>query len=116
MIKTLKRLPAIFYETASGNKPVRAWLRGLDPDDRHTIGIDLMKVEFGWPIGMPVCRPLSHGLWEVRSSLMSGREARIIFCIHEQRMVMLHSFFKKTQKMPQRDFDLALKRKQEVVR
>ncbi len=24
-------------------------------------------MEFGWPVGMPYCRPLRNGLWEVRS-------------------------------------------------
>jgi hypothetical protein len=27
-------------------------------DDRKLIGADIMTVEFGWPIGMPVCRPI----------------------------------------------------------
>ena len=36
---------------------------------RKQIGVDIKTVEFGWPIGMPVCRPLGDGLYEVRSSL-----------------------------------------------
>jgi hypothetical protein len=30
---------------------VLEWLRGLDKDDRRAIGLDLMRVQFGWPIG-----------------------------------------------------------------
>jgi hypothetical protein len=26
-----------------------------------------MGVQFRWPVGMPLCRPLGDGLWEVRS-------------------------------------------------
>jgi hypothetical protein len=33
-------------------------------------------VEFSWPIGMPLCRALGQGLWEVRSVLPQGRIAR----------------------------------------
>jgi phage-related protein len=50
-------------------------------------------------------------LWEVRSSLPRGRIARVIFCVGKGSMVLLHGFMKKSQKTPQRDIDLALKRK-----
>jgi phage-related protein len=46
----------------------------------------------------------------VRSSLPQGRIARIIFCVSNSSMVLLHGFIKKTQKTPQQELDLALKR------
>jgi hypothetical protein len=45
-------------------------------DDRKIIGEDIKDVEFAWLIGMPLCRPLGGGLWEVRSTLTQGRIAR----------------------------------------
>ena len=60
---------------------------------------------------MPLVRPLGRELWEVRSSLPRGRIARVLFCVEQGRMMLLHGFIKKTQKTPQRDIDLALKRK-----
>jgi hypothetical protein len=54
---------------------VRDWLKDLDAKDRRTIGMDLKDVEYGWPVGMPLCRSLGNGLWEVRSSLSHGRIA-----------------------------------------
>jgi phage-related protein len=62
---------------------------------------------------MPLVRPLGRELWEVRSSLPRGRIARVLFCVEEGRMMLLHGFIKKTQKTPQRDIGLALKRKGE---
>jgi phage-related protein len=59
---------------------------------------------------MPLVRSLGLDLWEVRSSLPRGRIARVIFCV-EQGSMVLHGFMKKTQKTPQQDIDLALKRK-----
>ena len=109
-----KKIPARFYETADGGEPVREWIKSLDDADRRTVGKDVQKVEFGWPIGLSVCKPLSNGLWEVRSHLPSGRIARVIFCIADGTMVLLHGFIKKTQKTPRRDLDLALKRKKEI--
>jgi phage-related protein len=60
---------------------------------------------------MPLVRSLGNELWEVRSGLPRGRIARVIFCIEQACMVLLHGFMKKSQKTPQQDIDLALKRK-----
>lgn len=51
-------IPVRFYQTTAGREPVLEWLRGLNKDDRRVIGLDLMRVQFGWPIGMPLVRSL----------------------------------------------------------
>jgi len=89
------------------------WLRGLAPNDRNTIGQDLMRVQFRWPVGMPLCRPLGGGLWEVRSDLTSNRIARVLFCFSEGQLIALHGFIKKTQKTPDAELALARKRMRE---
>jgi len=106
----LKRLPARFYRSDSGREPVREWLKSLELADRKVLGEDIKDVEFSWPIGMPLVRPLGNDLWEVRSSLAHGRIARVLFCVTGGQMVLLHGFIKKTQKTPKQDIDLALKR------
>ena len=111
----MKRLRAAFYRLSSGREPVREWLKALDAADRKVVGEDIKDVEFSWPIGMPLCRPLGNGLWEVRSDLVSGRIARVIFCIANGQMVLLHGFIKKTQKTPVGELELALKRKKEIT-
>jgi phage-related protein len=90
---------------------VRDWLKALDPGDRKAIGEDIKDVEFSWPIGMPLVRSLGHELWEVRSNRAGARIARVISCIEPDCMVLLHGFIKKTQKTPQHDLNLALRRK-----
>jgi phage-related protein len=115
MIDRTKKLPARFYISPTARNPVREWILELSSDDRHTVGKDIQKVEFGWPIGRPHCAPLGHGLWEVRSDLDSNRIARVIFCMGDGHMILLHGFIKKTQKTLQQDIDLALKRKREVI-
>ena len=103
-----KRVPAIFYRTEAHGEPVREWLKGLSVDDRKRIGEDIKTVEFGWPIGMPVCKPLSDGIYEVRTTLTQHRIARVLFYIDKKsRMVLLHAFIKKTQKTPDEDLALA---------
>ena len=109
-------VPVRFYRSESGKEPVREWLRGLNSEDRRAIGLDLMRVQFGWPIGMPLVRSLKDGLWEVRSSLPSQRIARLVLCFHDNTLVVLHGFIKKTQKTPADDLTLARRRMTEVTR
>jgi phage-related protein len=108
-------IPVRFYRSASGREPVLEWLRQLDKADRRTIGLDLMRVQFGWPVGMPLVRSLQSGLWEVRCVLPSDRIARLILCFHDRTLVVLHGFIKKTQKTPAADLSLARRRMVEVT-
>jgi phage-related protein len=104
----IKRIPAIFYRTEAGSEPVRAWLKEMPAADRRLIGEDIKTVEFGWPVGMPTCRPLGGGLHEVRTGLAGNRIARIFFYVdRRQRMVLLHGILKKTRATPSSDLDLA---------
>jgi Phage derived protein Gp49-like (DUF891) len=77
----LKRIPAVFFRTESGAEPVRKWLRAMEPEDRRLIGEDIRTVEFGWPIGMPTCRPMGDGLHEIRTHLPYNRIARVFFYV-----------------------------------
>lgn len=110
----LKKLPARFFRSSAGNEPVRDWLMSLSKADRKTIGVDISTVEYGWPIGMPTCRAMGKGLWEVRSDLAHKRSARVLFCIAEEQMILLHGFVKKTQRTPKAELDIARERMREV--
>jgi len=111
---TEKRIPTTFYQTETGKEPVREWLKALEKKERFLVGTDIKTVEFGWPVGMPTCRPMGNGLFEVRTDLPSARIARVLFCIYENRMVLLHGFIKKTQKTPKRELELALQRRRKL--
>lgn len=87
----MKRIVAKFFMTEEGTEPVKDWLSGLDKQDRRIIGADIGMVEFGWPIGMPTCRPVRDGVREVRSTVRNGRvEARTYFGIDGATMLLLH--------------------------
>jgi phage-related protein len=108
-----QKIPVVFYRTQGGAEVVRDWLRGLDDADRQALGLDLMRVQYRWPVGMPLCRPLGDGLWEVRTSLPSNRIARVLFSVQQGRILVLHGFIKKTQKTPPDDLALARRRNRE---
>jgi phage-related protein len=113
LAKQGKRVPAVFFRTAAGGEPVRDWLKALpSTEDRKRVGEDIKTVEFGWPLGMPVCRSQGGGIDEVRTALGQNRIARVLFYIDKKgRMVLLHGFIKKTQKTPDDDLALAKKNK-----
>ena len=56
------------------------------------IGADIKTVEFGWPIGMPTCRPMGDGLFEVRTNLPQNQIARVLFCFYEGKMISCYAF------------------------
>lgn len=71
--------------------------------------------EFGPSLGRPHTAPLGKGLFEIRAK---GREgiSRSFFCsIKGQEIVILHTFIKKTQKVPKKHMDMARKRLKEVM-
>jgi phage-related protein len=104
-----RKLEAVLFRTEHGNEPVREWLMSLPRADRKAIGDDILKVQYCWPIGKPLVAALGKGLWEVRSRL-EDRIARILFCLDESTMVLLHGFIKKTQKTPKHELELATRR------
>ena len=108
-----KKFDVVFYRTASGDEVVRKWLRDLDREDRLAVGQDLMRLQFRWPVGMPLCRPLGDGLWEVRSTLARGRIARVLFGIVDGRILAVSGFIKKTPKTPVSELALARRRLKE---
>ena len=113
MPKELRPLPLQFWRSNSGREPTRDWFQELPAVDRAVLGQDMKRVQYGWPIGMPLVKSLGGGLWEVRSSLPSKREARALFVVDEDGIVVLHGFIKKAQKTPQSELNLARKRMKE---
>lgn len=113
---TPQRIELVFYQTDAGNVPVRDWLLELPQDHRREIGRDLQRVQFRWPVGMPLVRPVGQGLFEVRTSLPDGTIARVMFCFRDGELYALHGFIKKAKKIPASDLALARKRQKEVDR
>ncbi len=108
------KIPLAFFRTPSGQEPVREWLKELPEAERQVIGKDLLRAQWRWPVGMPLCRPLGNGLWEIRTDLPTKRTARVLLCLYRDHLVALHGFIKKTRTTPEEDLALARKRKKEL--
>jgi len=108
-------LPAVFFRTETGREPVREWLQDLPKGERKIIGVDIMTVQFRWPLGMPLVRNIGSGIYEIRSRLPT-RIARTLFFVHEGEIILLHGFIKKTRKTPKEDRALAPQRKNAYIK
>lgn len=109
-----QKISLVFYRTPTGREPVREWYKAQSKEDRYILGADLQRVQWKFPIGMPLCRPMGGGLYEVRSTLTNNRMARVLFYLYRGQVVALHAFIKKTSTTPDADLALARKRLKEI--
>jgi phage-related protein len=107
------KLDCRFFMTPSGAEPVRAWLKSLPVLARQEIGSDIRKVQWRWPIGLPLVDGIGQGLYEVRT-MMDGDIFRTFFCVDAGVMWLLHGLMKKTQKTSRADLMLARKRQHQL--
>jgi phage-related protein len=102
-------LQAVFFETESGNQPVRDFILERSREDRKEIGSDIFAVQKGFPLGLPLVEKIDTDLWDVRSHIPDGI-CRIFFTVDQETMVLLHGFVKKTQKIPLKELKTAKSR------
>lgn len=106
------KLPLIFWKSNTGNEPVREWLKGMAAEARKAVGDDLRYVQENWPLGKPHVDGFGDGLYEVRAR-HDKMNYRVLFCIEDDTMILLHGFIKKTPKTPAADVALARRRQKE---
>ncbi len=76
---------------------------------------DLM-IEFGSNLGLPHTKAIENGLFELRVKSQEGI-ARVFFCTKiGKKIIMLHSFIKKSQKTPKKEIKIAKTRMGEVMK
>jgi phage-related protein len=89
-----------------------AWPIGLRARFR---ALTMRMEEYGPNLGMPHTRALGNGLFEIRAKAEEGI-GRAFFCaMVGRKIIILHSFSKKTDKTPKRELDIALSRQKEVI-
>lgn len=66
---------------------------------KKEIGSDIERVQWQWPASKPLVDGLGGGLHEVRTKF-ERIQYRVLFCIVEGTMVLLHGFVKKARTEP----------------
>lgn len=105
------------YEIRYYSDAVRTDILGL-PDTLAARYVVLTRrmLAVGPDLGEPLTKAMGQGLLELR---LKGAEgiARVFFCtLVGRRIVMLHSFVKKSNRTPQRELAVALNRMKEIKR
>ena len=100
----------IYYEDEQ-ESPVKDFISEQSPKEQAKIlrSIDLLE-EFGLYLGMPHIRKIvNYELWELRVQL-GNNIFRILFKDLNNEFVILHGFQKKTDKIPKKEINVALRR------
>lgn len=96
------------YETPSGRKPINEFIENQEKKTQakitHLIGL---LEKYGTQIGMPYSKRLHKSLSELR---IRGDEVRILYGFNDQMILIVHIFKKKTNKVPKKEIETALKR------
>ena len=107
------RFSVEFYETASGQCPVRDFLEDLkqsDPGDFTTLLAGLKKLQDRQYHRPPLSKPVGDDLFELRH--VGKLNTRVLFFFMKgQRMVAVHGIRNKGREIPARDRKAALERK-----
>jgi phage-related protein len=98
-VAALPKLDCRFFRSEQGSEPVREWLKSLSAEVRKEIGADIQRVQWQWPVSKPLVDGLGGGLYEVRTKI-ERIQYRVLFCITENTMVLLHGFVKKARTEP----------------
>jgi phage-related protein len=65
-------------------------------------------------VGMPHIKPLENKMWEMRIKGKVNIARSIYFIATKRKIIVLHTFIKKTQKTPNKSLDIAKQRMKEV--
>jgi len=98
----------VTYSILYYNEQVQEDIMNLpDTLQARYIGLTSRMIEHGPNLGLPHTDSFGSGLFELRLKGIEGI-ARVFFCMMvEKKIVMLHSFIKKTQKSPDKELKIA---------
>ena len=106
-----------FYLTISGRSPIEEFLKELSGEIRSEFLDAIILLEQGQNLSLPLNRNLSSihkGLHELRLKDRSGAYRFFYFIKKADGIYFIHAFKKKTQELPQKEIEAALKRIKEV--
>jgi len=113
-VKPTARLGCRFFRSEQGNEPVRDWLKVLSVEAKKEIGADIERVQWQWPVSKPLVDGLGGGLYEIRTKV-DRVQYRVLFCVAEGSMVLLHGFVKKARTEPD-EIALGRKRQKQIAK
>jgi len=105
-----------FYETPSGDQPVKDFLLSLDKKMRAKmlVMINLLQ-DNGYELREPYSKHISDGIFELRAKVGSDNTRVLYFFYVEGNIILTNGFIKKTQKTPSKEISKAKKYRAEYL-
>ena len=93
---------------------VQSFILSLEPDAKKKIARDMDLLEkYSYLLGMPNSKRLHNNLYELR--IRGQQEVRLFYCFYNGGIYMVHGIIKKTEKLPRREFKIALKNSKKIL-
>jgi len=106
----MQEFEIIFYETDTGEKPVKDFLDSLDVKMRAKMLFSVRIVrEKGYQARMPYSEELEDGIFELRAKVGSDISRVLYFFVVGRKIVLTNGFIKKAQKTPKSEIERAKK-------
>lgn len=106
-----------FYCTPSGRSPIEDFIKALPKADQARFFEIIIGLEdYGLNYSRVQIKPLQGKIWEIKFRAKGGAYRILYVFVATDEMVLLHAFKKKTQKVPQKEVNLAEKRLKEVLK
>lgn len=105
-----------YYTKEDGTSPIKDFIDNLPlkAKARTVKTLDLLET-YGIQMGEPHVKYVAEKLWELRVKAKEGI-FRFFFTVRKNRIIiLLHGFQKKTEKIPKRELDAALRRMKEIL-
>jgi len=107
-----------YYVTSSGKRPVEEFINSLSPDSKskYIFIADLLE-ECGLNVKEPYVKSIKgyRKLFEIRIKDRANIHRIFYFAYTGKKFILLHGFTKKTEKTPQNEIEIALKRMQDYI-
>lgn len=103
----------LFYCTVRGREPVNVYLNSLPTTDQVVLARWLERLERdGHDLPPNRVKFVEDKIWELRVRSTQGHH-RILYCVHQNCAILLVAFLKKTDETPQREKELAKRRRRD---
>lgn len=114
----MAKYKVVFYEDSRGKTPVLDFIGAQDRSTQSKFVklFNLLQI-YGPELMMPYARNLKDGMYELR--IRGKNEVRVFYVWvsgNRQRIVLLHVFKKRSQKLPAKELTVARTRQKELTK
>jgi phage-related protein len=107
------RVDLVAYQDGDGTVPLLEWFDELDPKARAKCTVRLERLaELGHELRRPEADYLRDDIYELRAKHQNVNLRMLYFFHGRTAVVVSHGFSKQQAKVPSREIELALRRKQ----